>query len=168
MSGFRIEWRAMIRVCFVCLGNICRSPSAEGVMRHLVRQAGLEHAIAVESAGTAGYHEGEPPDPRACAAGKRCGIVVDGAARQFRRKDFERFDYVLAMDASNLAELRRLAPEGHARKLSLLRAFDEAAAPDSPVPDPYYGDDAGFDAVIAHCRAACAGLLAHIRKEHGL
>lgn len=137
-------------------------------MRHLVRDAGLEHVISVESAGTAGYHEGEPPDPRASAAAKRCGIVVEGKAQQFRRKDFARFDYVLAMDESNLEALRGIAPAGEEQKLTLLRAFDETAPPGAPVPDPYYGDDAGFDAVIAHCRAACAGLLAHIRREHAL
>lgn len=137
-------------------------------MRHLVRDSGLEHSISVESAGTAGYHAGEPPDPRAAAAGKRCGILVEGRAQQFRRADFERFDYVLAMDESNLQELRRLAPAGQERKLSLLRAFDQTAPAGAPVPDPYYGDDAGFDEVIAHCRAACAGLLAHIRAEHAL
>lgn len=158
----------MIRVCFVCLGNICRSPSAEGVMRHLVRAAGLEGAIEVDSAGTAGYHTGEPPDPRACAAGKRCGIEIGGVARQFQRRDFDEFDYVLAMDASNLEHLRRIAPKESVHKVALLRSFDAASPPGAPVPDPYYGDDAGFDEVIAFCRAACAGLLEHIRREHGL
>jgi protein-tyrosine phosphatase len=158
----------MVRVCFFCLGNICRSPSAEGVMRHLVRAAGLEGAIEVDSAGTAGYHAGEPPDPRACAAGRRAGIDVCGQARQFERRDFERFDYVVAMDRSNLDELSRLAPKGLAHKLSLLRAFDSAARPGAAVPDPYYGDDAGFDEVLLLCQAACAGLLEHIRREHRL
>jgi protein-tyrosine phosphatase len=158
----------MIRVCFVCLGNICRSPSAEGVMRHLVRAAGLEGAIEVDSAGTAGYHSGEPPDPRACAAGGRAGFEICGQARRFERRDFEDFDYVLAMDRSNLSELSRLAPEGLAHKLSLLRAFDRKAPSGAAVPDPYYGEDADFDEVISICRAACAGLLEHIRREHRL
>src|SRR6478735_8086894 len=99
----------MTRILFVCLGNICRSPTAEGVMRHLVREAGLEPQIAVDSAGTAGYHSGDSPDRRARAAGARRGIAIEGAARQFKRGDFQRFDYVLAMDGSNLDDLAELA-----------------------------------------------------------
>src|SRR5688572_14295738 len=118
----------MVRVCFVCLGNICRSPTAEGVMRHLVREVGLEHAIEVESAGTGGYHAGEAPDARASAAGRRRGIAIEGAARQFRKQDFARFDYVVAMDASNLDALLGIAPPEHAAHVALLRSFDAASA----------------------------------------
>ena len=156
----------MTRICFVCLGNICRSPTAEGVFRHLVAEAGLEAAFEIDSAGTAGHHSGESPDRRARAAGKRAGIAVGGQARQFLAADFARFEYVIAMDAANLADLQRIAPSPDAaRKLRLLRAFDPAAAPNAPIPDPYYGDDAGFDEVLELCRSACAHLLQEIRKE---
>jgi len=157
----------VIRVCFVCLGNICRSPTAEGVFRHLVTEAGLASAFEVDSAGTAGYHSGSAPDHRARAAGKRAGITVGGRARQFQREDFARFDYVIAMDLANLADLRRLGAD-RANAVRLLRSFDPAAAKDAPVPDPYYGDDHGFDEVLELCRTACARLLQEIRKEHQL
>ena len=155
-----------VRVCFVCLGNICRSPTAEGVFRHLVAEAGLLADFEIDSAGTAGYHTGDPPDPRARAAGKRAGIVVDGAARQFSAVDFERFDHVIAMDFSNLSELKRLAPNAEGQsKVRLLRSYDPDAPKDAPVPDPYYGDDAGFDHVLELCRTACQYLLKEISRE---
>jgi protein-tyrosine phosphatase len=159
----------MIRVCFVCLGNICRSPIGEGVMRHLVEQAGLADQIAIDSAGTAGYHEGDPPDARARAAGKRRGIAVAGCARQFRPRDLERFEYVLAMDQSNLRELCDMRRElGRGAEPVLLRSFDAQSPAGAAVPDPYYGGDAGFDEVLELCLRACSALLARIRKEHAL
>ena len=161
--------RRVCRVCFVCLGNICRSPTAEGVFRHLVAEAGLAAHFEIDSAGTAGYHAGDAPDRRARAAGKRAGIVVDGAARQFSASDFARFDQVIAMDTANLQDLRRLAPSSAlANKVRLLRSFDPAAPLDAPVPDPYYGDDAGFDRVLELCRTACQHLLEEIRREREL
>lgn len=158
----------MVAVCFVCLGNICRSPTAEGVFRHLVRRAGLERAIVIDSAGTAAYHAGEPPDARAIAAAKRRGIELTGRARRFEDEDFDHFDYVLAMDLDNLRALERRAPKHSTCRVSLLRAFDPSAGPEAPVPDPYYGGDEGFDHVLDLCLTACEGLLAHIRREHGL
>lgn len=159
----------MLRICFVCLGNICRSPIGEGVLRHLLRGAGLEHAVEVDSAGTAGYHTGELPDARARAAGKRAGIEVGGRARQFRRADFERFDYVLAMDRNNYEDLLKLAPDAAAKsKVHLLRSFDPAAPEGASVPDPYYGDETDFDDVVTICLAACKPLLARLRQEHSL
>jgi protein-tyrosine phosphatase len=159
----------MVSVCFVCLGNICRPPIAEGVMRHLVREAGLAHEVKIDSAGTAGYHCGEAPDRRARAAGARRGIGIGGAARQFERADFSRFDYVLAMDRSNAEDLAALAPDAAAKKkLFLLRSFDPATPDGADVPDPYYGGDDGFDLVLDLCLCACRPLLAHIRREHGL
>lgn len=158
----------MIRVCFVCLGNICRSPTAECVFRHAVREAGLEREIDIDSAGTAGYHSGASPDPRACAAGARRGIQVAGAARRFERADFDRFDYVLAMDGDNLQDLRALQPASFAGKLRLLRSYDGSADAGAAVPDPYYGDEAGFDNVVSMCERACRGLLESLRREHGL
>jgi protein-tyrosine phosphatase len=159
----------MVRLCFVCLGNICRSPIGEGVMRHLLREAGLAEVVEVESAGTARYHAGEPPDARARAAGRRFGVEVGGRARQFTRADFGRFDYVLAMDSSNFDDLAELAADASTRqKLHLLRSFDGAAPPGASVPDPYYGDDEDFDDVVRICLAACAPLLARVRREHEL
>ncbi len=159
----------MIRVCFVCLGNICRSPTAEGVFRWLVSEAGLTAEFEIDSAGTAGYHRGDLPDRRARAAGKRAGIVVDGHARQFLAADFARFERVIAMDASNLTDLRRIAPNPEqAAKVRLLRSFDPAAPAGAPIPDPYYGDERDFDEVVALCRTACEHLLKELRREYRL
>jgi protein-tyrosine phosphatase len=159
---------AVVRVCFVCLGNICRSPTAEGIMRHLVREAGLADRIAIDSAGTGAWHVGEPPDRRAGATARARGVVLESRARQFVIDDFDRFDYVLAMDRSNLNDLVSLAPTEAARaKVHLFRSFD----PDSPagagVPDPYFGGTDGFDHVFDLCEAACRGLIARIESEHG-
>ena len=155
----------MIRVCFVCLGNICRSPTAEGVFRRLVSSANLSQQIEIDSAGTAAYHIGELPDARARAAAQRRGYDLTGTARQFQRGDFARFDYVLAADAANLRVLQKLAPSDEARRrVHLLREFDATAAPGVEVPDPYYGGPAGFDEVIDICERACGGLLVHIRQ----
>jgi protein-tyrosine phosphatase len=159
----------MLRLCFVCLGNICRSPIGEGVMRHLLHDAGLGDVVEVDSAGTAGYHAGEPPDARARAAGRRLGVEVSGRARQFKRTDFERFDYVLAMDRSNFEDLAELAGDSERRKrLHLLRSFDPASPAGASVPDPYYGGDEDFDDVVRICFAACAPLLEALRREHHL
>lgn len=155
-----------LSVCFVCLGNICRSPTAEGVMRALVREAGLASRIAVDSAGTGAWHAGEPADRRSRAAARARGIELTSTARMFVRADFERFDYVLAMDRANLRVLRQLArdPEEHAR-LHLFRSFDPTAPVDSEVPDPYYGGPEGFDEVLDICERGCRALLAHMRAR---
>ncbi len=157
---------APVRLLFVCLGNICRSPTAEGTMRALVREAGLEQAIELDSAGTGGWHVGSAPDERATAAAAGRGVALEGAARRVRAEDFDDFDLILAMDRANLVELRRLAPDGSGReKVRLLREFDPASAADGDldVPDPYYGEGDGFELVLDHVQAACAGLLAQIR-----
>lgn len=152
-----------IRVCFVCLGNICRSPTAEGVMRHLVARAGRADAFEIDSAGTAAYHAGERPDPRSIACARTHGVELPGRARQLVREDFARFDHVLAMDRENLRALERLAPGETARaKVALLRSFDPDAPPGAEVPDPYYGGEDGFERVFQICMAACRGLLAHL------
>jgi protein-tyrosine phosphatase len=159
----------MLRLCFVCLGNICRSPIGEAVMRKLVKDAGLEQRIEVDSAGTAGYHTGDLPDARARSAGRRAGIDVGGRARQFKRADFERFDYVLAMDSSNYDDLLSLAGDGVGRqRVHLLRSFDPASPAGASVPDPYYGDDEDFDDVVKLCLAACEPLLDSVVRAHGL
>jgi protein-tyrosine phosphatase len=154
-----------VRILFVCLGNICRSPTAEGVMRTLVREAGLQESIELDSAGTGAWHVGAPPDARASAAARRLGIELGGLARQVRAADFEQFDLLLAMDRANLRELRRLAPGQDARaKVRLLRDFDPASAGrELDVPDPYYGAAGGFAEVLDLVRAACVGLLHELR-----
>jgi protein-tyrosine phosphatase len=156
----------MIRVLFVCLGNICRSPTAEGVFRDRVARAGLAHAIATDSAGTHDYHIGDPPDPRARAAARRRGVdISDLRGRQIARADFEHFHYVLAMDRSNLRNLSRLCPKGAESRLRLFLEFAPDGAPDE-VPDPYYGGAEGFEHVLDLAEAAADGLLAHIREFH--
>jgi protein-tyrosine phosphatase len=163
-----------VRLSFVCLGNICRSPTAEAVMRHLVREAGLEALVLIDSAGTGDWHVGQPRDRRSAEVGRRRGMPLSGEARQFQRRDFARFDYVLAMDRQNLQNLRRMAPDDAARaKVHLLRSFEPEGRPDpgpgdDEVPDPYCGGPEGFDEVIDICERACRGLLAHLRKAHGL
>jgi protein-tyrosine phosphatase len=157
-----------VRILFVCLGNICRSPTAEGVMRRLVRERGLEGEIEIDSAGTGAWHVGNPPDPRATEAARGRGTVLEGAARQVTAADFDDFDLLLAMDATNLHELRQRAPDDAARaKVRLLREFDPASADalDLDVPDPYYGGPRGFDTVLDLVEAACAGLLDEIRPR---
>lgn len=157
-----------VRVCFVCLGNICRSPTAEGVFRHLLREAGLEGAVHVESAGTGAWHVGEPPDARAAATARERGIPLSGRAQRFHAKDFARFDHVVAMDAHNRRALLDLAPDAASRaKVSLLRDFDPEGPRGAPVPDPYYGGDRGFDEVFEICHAACRALLARLREDLG-
>ena len=135
-------------------------------MRALVQQAGLDGEVTMDSAGTGGWHVGEPPDRRAIAAARARGIELHGAAREVTRTDFDDFDLVLAMDRSNMRALRRMAPSEEAReKVRLLREFDPASAgaTDLDVPDPYYGAAGGFDEVLDLVQAACAGLLDHIR-----
>ena len=153
-----------VRLLFVCMGNICRSPTAEAVMRDLVAQAGLDHAVTIDSAGTGGWHAGDPPDPRSVAAAARRGILVGGAARQVTVADFDAFDLLLAMDRANARELRARAPHaGASSKVRLLREFDRAGAGDLEVPDPYYGGGDGFDHVLDLVEAACRGLLDDVR-----
>jgi len=157
-----------MRILFVCMGNICRSPTAEGVMRGLLRAEGLERAVQIESAGTGGWHAGSAPDARAVAAARMRDVVVEGEARQVTAEDFERFDLLLAMDRDNEHELLARAPDQQARaKVRLLREFDPAsvAAGDLDVPDPYYGGDDGFEHVLDLVEAACRGLLDDLRAS---
>ena len=154
-----------MRLLFVCLGNICRSPTAEGVMRALVRDAGLEGRVELDSAGTGAWHVGNPPDERATAAARERGIVMEGRARQIERSDFAEFDLIVAMDASNVADLRRIAPDEAARaKIRLLRDFDPSSDGELDVPDPYHGGARGFDDVFDLVHAACSALLEQLRE----
>ena len=153
----------MRSVLFVCTGNICRSPTADGVFRHLVREAGLEARIRVDSAGTHDYHVGEPPDERAQHHARRRGYdLSELRARQVAREDFEAFDVVLAMDRGHLRILQRLSPPEHRHKLRLFMEFASARHRDE-IPDPYYGGERGFEAVLDMVEDAARGLLAEAR-----
>lgn len=156
------------RILFVCLGNICRSPTAEGVMRGLVQQAGLEGGIELDSAGTGAWHVGSPPDERATQTALARGIVLEGAARKVATRDFQDFDLILAMDSSNLHDLQEIAEgEQERAKVRLLREFDPTSADtdDLDVPDPYYGGPQGFEDVLNLVLAACVGLLDDVRDR---
>lgn len=158
-----------VGVLFVCLGNICRSPLAEGVFRDIVERAGLGDRFDIDSAGTSDYHIGDSPDARTVAEARRRGLALEHAARQLTDRDLERFDYVIAMDASNLGRIERLARRvPRTAELHLLRAFDAEAGDDLEVPDPYYGGPDGFADVHDMVERACEGLLAHIREQHAL
>jgi protein-tyrosine phosphatase len=151
-----------VAVCFVCLGNICRSPQAEGLFARHVERAGLAHRFEIDSAGTSGWHVGELPDPRTRATSARLGVVLDSRSRPVVRQDFARFDFIVAMDLSNIEALMAMADSEDARgRISLLRNWD-ADADGAEVPDPYYGEGDGFAKVFAMCDTACAGLLAAI------
>ncbi len=157
-----------VRVLFVCLGNICRSPQAEGLMAAHVRAIGLQQAVHVDSAGTSGWHEGELPDRRTRAASARHGVELTSRSRPFVVEDFDRFDYIVAMDRANVVALCGTARDAADRaRVSLLRTWDPAADGDE-VPDPYYGAGDGFERVFQMCDAATRGLLAAIRARHGL
>lgn len=148
-------------VLAVCLGNICRSPAAEAAIREAALAAGVP--LQVDSAGTAGYHGGEPPDRRIRAAGEALGLVIEGTARPVTRDDFHRFDLIVAMDRSNLTDLSRRAPAGTGEKIRLFRSFDPTAD-DEEVPDPYYGGEEGFRAVISIVRPAARGLVVAVTR----
>jgi protein-tyrosine phosphatase len=169
-----------VSICFVCLGNICRSPTAEGVMRHLVGEAKLTERILIDSAGTGDWHIGEPPDERAQqAAGRRGYQLAALRGRQVAVADFERFDLLIAMDDKNVAALRQICPPAQRDKIRLLMEF--ATDADAPVAsgaekrapgfdarevvDPYFGGGEGFEIVLDQCEAACRGLIAALRPQ---
>jgi protein-tyrosine phosphatase len=169
MTGSANGEKNSIGVLFVCLGNICRSPLAEGVFRDVAEAEGVADRFDIDSAGTSDYHTGDPPDPRTVDEAKRRGLELNHAARQVRVEDLDRFDYVIAMDASNLGKLERLAKSmpRHA-ELHLLRAFDDEAGDDLEVPDPYFGGPDGFSDVHDMVERACRSLLEHIRASDAL
>lgn len=154
-----------MRVLFVCMGNICRSPMAEGVFKRRVSEAGLADQIASDSAGTHDYHIGEPPDARAQRAVERRGYdISDLRGRQITRRDFGDFDYILAMDETNLRLLARLCPPQQAHKLKLFMEFHADPAT-REVPDPYYGGIQGFETVLDMVEEAAQGLLSHLQDQ---
>ncbi len=151
-----------IRVLMVCLGNICRSPTAEAMLRRKVHEAGLDDHIEVDSAGTAGYHVDSPPDRRAIAHGERRGLAMQHLrGRQVSRDDFDRFDFILAMDADNLADLKRIRPPGSHAKVALLMSYAPLAGA-REVPDPYYGGADGFEKVLDLVESAADGIVASV------
>lgn len=160
-----------VSVLFVCLGNICRSPTAHGVFKGLVEQAGLQGCIEIDSAGTSGWHIGVPPDIRSSEVAKQRGYDLSALrARGVAESDFEKFDYILAMDSSNLHDLEAIAPaavlssDAGAAKLGLFLAYSDQSDYDE-VPDPYYGDGGSFDLVLDLVEGACQGLLQEITRE---
>jgi protein-tyrosine phosphatase len=154
----------MIRVLFVCLGNICRSPAAEAVFEHLVQEAGLADRIAIDSAGTGDWHIGEPADRRMRKAARARGITMRSTARQVTAADFDRFDHILAMDAENLRHLHRLASPEHRHKIRLFRNHDPDGT-GQDVPDPYYGHADHFDEVLDIVTRTGRALLDDLRAD---
>ena len=159
----------MIKVLFVCLGNICRSPLAEGVFAHLIRQNNLHEQITCDSAGTSDYHVGHPADPRSIKIARNYGIELTHRARQFTSVDFNNFTYIIVMDNSNLANVRKVEQEchGHNCRVFLMREFDSDKSHDE-VADPYWSDEAGFDECYQTVFRSSQGLLDFIRKKHNL
>ena len=153
-----------MKILFVCLGNICRSPLAEAVFRELVEKEGLSSKIEVDSAGTGSWHLGSPPDERSQATGERHGLRLLHRARQVRVLDLEDFDYIVAMDNENLSQLRKLATNASQRnKIRLFRDWDPAGP--GEIPDPFYGGEADFETVWHLCDRSSRGLLEEIRKK---
>lgn len=159
----------MIKVVFVCLGNICRSPLGEGILRHLVTQAGLSPYIEIDSAGTGNWHVGSEPHHGSQQVARERGLdISDQRARQIRPEDLKAFDYVVAMDSQNLADILSLDPAGEA-SARIVRMMDFAPHLGTPdVPDPYFGGQEGFDVVYDMVEEACRALLERIVSEHRL
>lgn len=157
-----------IRICFVCMGNICRSPTAQGVFANMLEREGLSDVVEVDSAGTHAYHVGEPPDSRARAAALKRKIDLGlQRARRVASEDFEDFDYIVAMDRNNQEDLMEIASPGHHDKIRLFMEY-AAELPEIDVPDPYYGGPQGFERVLDLIEVASQALIAEIRREHRL
>jgi protein-tyrosine phosphatase len=156
----------MIKVCFVCLGNICRSPLAQGVFEKLVSDEGLEDRILIASAGTGHWHVGSPPDERMQETANKYGIQLNSRGRQFQPVDFFDFDLILAMDDSNLSLLEQICPDPEkADNLKLFRSFDPQNNGDLNVPDPYYGGGKGFEIVYAIVKRTCPPILESLKAR---
>jgi protein-tyrosine phosphatase len=154
-------------VLMVCMGNVCRSPTAEGVLRQMVAEAGLENHVRIDSAGTMDWRAGSPPDERSCHHAMQRGYDISALrARQVDAQDFEEFDLILAMDWRNLDELRDLCPANHQSKLRRLMEFAPRGTSEV-VEDPYYGVPEDFERVLDHIEHACRGLVAHLRQSLG-
>ena len=155
----------MISVCFVCLGNICRSPTAEGVMLKKLKDHNLQDAIVIDSAGTSAYHVGERADARSRECAHKRGYELPSRARQFTKQDFEQFDYIIAMDQSNRQNLLQSSHEEQRQKIFMFRQFEEGMNSTSDVPDPYYGGPSGFDNVLDICERGCDGLIEFLKQQ---
>ncbi len=156
----------ILKVCFVCHGNICRSPLAQGVMETLIKQEELENKIIVSSAGVSGWHVGEPPDARMQDTARQHGISLNSRALHFQGHDFQQLDLVLAMDHSNMETLKALRPAAETReKLFLFRSFDPENNGDLEVPDPYYGGGKGFERVYEMVERTCPKILEHMKLK---
>lgn len=161
--------RKKIRLLFVCLGNICRSPAAEGIMASIIKKNDLQDMIEVDSAGTSGWHEGELPDERMRLHGERRGYDFCSRARKFRRSDFDDFDYILVMDRQNFANVRAMATgQEQTDKIHMMTEFSRQYTHHDHIPDPYYGGTSGFELVLDLLEDACEGLLQTIKKEYSL
>ncbi|NER22373.1 MAG: low molecular weight phosphotyrosine protein phosphatase [Symploca sp. SIO1B1] len=156
------------KLLFVCLGNICRSPSAENIMNHLIEEAGLSDSIVCDSAGTSSYHIGSSPDRRMAAAAKNRGIILKGQARQFQQSDFEAFDLILAMDRDNYQDILFLDSQGKYQDRVKLICDFASHHQEREVPDPYYGGTEGFNKVIDLLLDACEGLLQNLVSTNEL
>ncbi len=155
----------MTKVLFVCMGNVCRSPSAQGVFQHMADEAGLADLVRVDSAGTHAFHIGEAPDARAQAAARKRGFDLSGyVARQIRPEDFHEYDLILAMDWDNLAALQQQCPKTYQHKLMLLMRFANEFE-EATVPDPYYGGPEGFNKALDYIADACQGVVELVRKR---
>lgn len=150
-------------ILFVCLGNICRSPSAEGVMKKLVEEAGLANKIHIDSAGILNYHEGEPADARMRSHAQKRGYKLDSISRPVRQSDFTDFDMIIGMDRQNIQDLEKIAPAEHMHKIRQMTEFLQTLN-DTSVPDPYYGGEEGFEYVLDLLEDACAGLLEQLTE----
>ena len=155
-----------VSILFVCLGNICRSPLGEGVLAHRLEEEDLSNRVRVDSAGTGAGHQGEPPDPRSTEVAIRHGITLRGRARRVSAEDFHEFDYILAMDRTNLEDLRHLESQGEGGALlTLFREFDPQQDGDLDVPDPYYGGPDGFDLMFDMVDRTCTAFVKHLLSE---
>ena len=159
----------MIRILMVCMGNICRSPMAEGVLRHMLENEGLSGSVWVESAGTHSYHQGCPPDRRGQETAARRGIRLDNIrARPLQKADLDAFDYILAMDRANYQHILSLCEiPAHRQRVELFMSY-ASGLDETEVPDPYYGNELGFERVMDMIEEAAGGLLLHIRRQHNL
>lgn len=155
-----MEEKMKIRICFVCLGNVCRSPVAESVFMHLVADHSYPQEFIIDSAGIGGWNVGKSPDPRSQEIGLKHGVIIDGLARQFQQNDFQNFDFIIAMDRENREALLNMAQSSDDRaKIHLLREYDLEAGNESDVPDPYYGGIEGFENVFQIIARSCRQLL---------
>ena len=154
-----------MRILFVCMGNICRSPTAEAAVAEALAEAGLGDNVFLDSAGTGSWHVGDPPDPRMASAAQQQGLVLTGKGRQFTPADFDRFDLICVMDKANLRKVREQArDESDLEKVRMFRDFDtDADAPE--LPDPYFGGEEGFRRVVLAARAAARGLAEHVAAQ---